>query len=44
MTISSFVFRIAAMAMFALTSMAAGFSPANAAGDIYVHAGANFNR
>ncbi len=42
MTISSFVFRIAAMAMFALTSMAAGFSPANAAGDIYVHAGANF--
>jgi TolB protein len=42
MTVSSFVFRIAAIAMFALTSMAAGFSPVNAAGDVYVHAGANF--
>jgi TolB protein len=42
MTISSLVVRVAAMAMFALAPMAAGLGPANAAGDIYVHAGANF--
>jgi TolB protein len=42
MTISSFVVRFAAIAMFALSPMAAGFSQANAAGDVYVHAGANF--
>ena len=42
MIISSFVVRLAAMALFALAPMAAGFSPASAAGDVYVHAGANF--
>jgi TolB protein len=42
MTISSIVVRFAAMAMFALAPMAAGLSAANAVGDVYVHAGANF--
>jgi TolB protein len=42
MSISSSVVRFAAMAAFALAPMAAGFGPAYAAGDVYVHAGANF--
>jgi hypothetical protein len=42
MNSSSFVLRSVTLATFALASTAFGPVPANAAGDIYVHAGANF--
>ena len=42
MNVSSLAFRLSALAAFVLTFVALGGAPAGAAGDIYVHASANF--
>ncbi len=42
MILASFVLRLSALAAFLLTLVALGSAPAGAAGDVYVHAGANF--